>query len=122
MRKIDADAIEYEVRYSVQEDGELLVPLIDVQRSIDNTPTLEDEGEWISVKDELPKLPDGNYGMVMVLATIKGEKESTVLFYERTVVRKKEVCRWKYPWDRICTEEITHWKPLPAAAMAAVEE
>ena len=37
------------------------------------------------------------------------------MFYERTLVRKQRVERWKYYWDRIATEDDIpdFWMPLP---------
>lgn len=71
--------------------------------------------EWISVKDRLPDIDKttSNYERIGVIAYGKGWSKSGYRIYERTLVRGKTDYRWKYPWDRISDEEITHWMPLP---------
>ena len=78
--------------------------------------------EWISVKDRLPKLPNAPYCDVLVIAAIKGNGRSTALFYERTTIRGKIVERWRYHYNRICDEEVTHWMPLPEPPKEGVGE
>lgn len=82
---------------------------------VEYAPTLTPPNEWISVEDRLPKLQDNDYCWVMVLACKKTSKESMPMFYERTLVRKQRVERWKYYWDRIATEDDIpdFWMPLP---------
>ena len=78
-------------------------------------PTLTPPNDWISVKDKLPELPNDDYCWVMVLACKKTSKKSMPMFYERSIVRKQRVERWKYYWDRIATEDDIpdFWMPLP---------
>ncbi len=68
---------------------------------------------WISVKDRLPELPPNRDGVNrMVLTWRRGGKRTTVMFYERAVVRGKTVERWKTYWDRI-DDAPDFWMPLP---------
>ena len=64
--------------------------------------------EWISVKD---RLPETNY-RTMVIVCVDGNK-SAARWFERTMISGKLVERFKYPWDVITCENITHWMPLP---------
>jgi hypothetical protein len=64
--------------------------------------------KWISVKD---RLPETNY-RTMVIVCVDGKK-SAARWFERTTIRGKLVERFKYPWDVITCENITHWMPLP---------
>ena len=75
--------------------------------------TLTLPNEWISVEDRLPELPDKDYCWVMVLACKKTSKNSMPMFYERQLVRKQRVERWKYYWDRIADELPDYWMSLP---------
>ena len=69
--------------------------------------------EWISVKERLPETNE--YGFrVWVVACVDGNK-SCIRLFERTTVRGKLVERFKYPWETITYENITHWMPLPPA-------
>ena len=65
--------------------------------------------EWISVKD---RLPETNGCHVWVIACVDG-KRSCVRMFERKMVRGKMVERFKYPWESISDENITHWCDLP---------
>ena len=71
--------------------------------------------EWISVSDRLPNVDKttSNYEKIGVIAYCKGWSKPQYRIYERTLVRGKKVYRWKYHWDRISDENITHWMPLP---------
>lgn len=68
--------------------------------------------EWNSVNDVLPKLPDKDYCKVMVITCKKGDKDSTPMIYERTMIRGERVERWKYYWDRIA-QKPDFWMELP---------
>jgi hypothetical protein len=48
-----------------------------------------------------------------VIVYVEGETKPSYRIYERATVRDKIVYRWKYPWDRISDEKITHWRYLP---------
>lgn len=65
--------------------------------------------EWISVED---RLPETNRYHVWVIACVDG-KRSCVRMFERKMVRGKMVERFKYPWESISDENITHWCYLP---------
>ena len=65
--------------------------------------------EWISVND---RLPETNGYHVWVIACVDG-KRSCVRMFERIMVRGKMVERFKYPWESISYENITHWCELP---------
>lgn len=73
--------------------------------------------EWISVSDRLPNVDKttSNYEEIGVIVHCEGWSKSQYRIYERALVRGKTVYRWKYPWDRISDENITHWTPLPPA-------
>ena len=75
------------------------------------------DDSWKSVEDELP-IKDSPGDIVIhqsigVIVYIEGETRPAYRIYERTTVRDKVVYRWKYPWDRISDEKITHWRYLP---------
>ena len=61
--------------------------------------------KWVSVKNKLPTLPDGDYCHVMVITCQRGDNISLPMYYERALVRGKRVERWKYHWDRIVDPE-----------------
>ena len=71
--------------------------------------------EWISVKDRLPNVNTNKSGYESkgVIVLIEGRTKSEYRIYERACNRGKTVYRWKYPWDRISDENITHWCELP---------
>lgn len=71
--------------------------------------------EWISVKDDLPKLLDDDYCHVMVITCREGDDRSLPMFYERALVRGKRVERWKHHWDTIAyPDDIPdYWMPMP---------
>ena len=72
-------------------------------------------GKWIPVTERLPDVnkSKAGYESVGVIVLIEGRKKSAYRTYERAINRGKIVYRWKYPWDRISDENITHWMPLP---------
>lgn len=90
------------------------IPADVVIEDIRSMPTLTPPNEWVSVEDRLPELPNGSYCSTMVLTARKGNAKSSVMIYERTVIRGKRVERWKYHWDRIADEVPDYWMPLPA--------
>ena len=72
--------------------------------------------EWISVEERLPNVNTNKSGYERkgVIVCIDGSSaESAYRVYERACNRGKTVYRWKYPWDTISDENITHWMPLP---------
>lgn len=75
--------------------------------------------EWISVDDDLPNVNKtlSRSESVGVIACIEGRDTKYVSYriFERVSRRKKTVYRWKYPWDTLSDEKITHWMPLPEA-------
>lgn len=75
--------------------------------------TLTPPNEWVSVEDELPKLPDCDKCSMMVNTARKGNPKSFPMIYERAIVRGKRVERWKYYWDRIADEPPDYWMYLP---------
>lgn len=85
----------------------------DVILQLDDMPTLTPPNEWVSVEDELPKLPDRDWCAVMVNTAQKGNPKSRPMIYERAIVRGKRVERWKYYWDRIADELPDYWMYLP---------
>lgn len=91
---------------SVEERNNLEVALVDM-------PTLTPPNEWVSVEDELPKLPDCDKCSMMVNTARKGNPKSFPMIYERAIVRGKRVERWKYYWDRIADEPPDYWMYLP---------
>ena len=89
------------------------IPADVVIEDIRSMPTLTPPNEWVSVEDELPKLPDYDCCSVMVNTAQKGNPKSRPMIYERAIVRGKRVERWKYCWDRIADELPDYWMPLP---------
>lgn len=71
---------------------------------------------WIPVTE---RLPETNGFHVWVIACVDGNK-SCVRLFERATVRGKLVERFKYPWENITYENITHWMPLPEPAKEEV--
>lgn len=69
--------------------------------------------EWVKTSDRLPELGGERYCSKLVI-TSDEKGEVSVMIYERSIVRKQTVERWKYYWDRIYDgPKITHWMPLP---------
>lgn len=69
--------------------------------------------EWISVKDRLPELPNGEGWKTRMVIAADNRNCVAPMIYERAIIRRKPVERWKYYWDRIADVEVTHWMPLP---------
>ena len=67
---------------------------------------------WIPVTERLPELPRSEYCAKMVIAKVNGFGVMPMA-YERTKLNGKVTERWRFYWDRVCTEEVTHWMPLP---------
>ena len=82
------------------------------------------EQEWISVEDGLPNVNTNKsgYESIGVIVCIEGYRKSKYRIYERSCVRGKTVYRWKYPYNRISDEKITHWMPLPEKPKGANHE
>ena len=70
---------------------------------------------WIPVGERLPNVNTNKSGYEKkgVIVLIEGDTKSAYRIYERACNRGKTVYRWKYPWDRISDEHITHWQELP---------
>lgn len=68
---------------------------------------------WIPVEERTPKLPNGDYCSVVVIAAYKGVNRSRAMIYGRSLVRGRRVERWKYHWDRIADDVPDYWMPLP---------
>lgn len=79
---------------------------------------------WIPVEERLPDVNKKKYGYesVGVIVRIEGQKTATYRIYERAIKRGKTVYRWKYPWERISDEKVTHWMPLPEPPKEEVNE
>lgn len=97
----------------VRQDKVALNLLEQVLYDIQHVPTLTPPNEWVSVEDELPKLPDCDKCSMMVNTARKGNPKSFPMIYERAIVRGKRVERWKYYWDRIADEPPDYWMYLP---------
>ena len=72
--------------------------------------------EWISVTERLPNVDTNKSGYERkgVIVCVDGcSKKSVYRVYERACNRGKTVYRWKYPWDTISNENITHWCEMP---------
>lgn len=111
-------------------DGCGLLPVCDIPKMVnklvegfelgwfsDNAVAAQVDNAWKSVEDELP-IKDSPDELVIhqsigVIVYIEGETKPAYRIYERATVRDKVVYRWKYPWDRISDEKITHWRYLP---------
>lgn len=132
MRLIDADAIELKYEFGmVNDEGIVCIPMRDVKKSIDNTPTINAdyfdaadrikpcpncrhqvmkdafaESPWISVKDRLPKLD------TEVIVATKSKVFSAL---------RKKLERYQYwtnaVWDfkpmEKYTGKVLYWMPLP---------
>lgn len=72
-----------------------------------------DDG-WIRVEDRLPNVDKTQSQYEQVTVIVATEQSVFPLIYERTIVRKKVVYRWLWPWETIYNfNDITHWRPLP---------
>lgn len=71
--------------------------------------------KWIPATERLPDVNTNRsrYESKGVIVCIDGGEKISYRVYERTWIRGKSVCRWKYPWDTISDENITHWMPMP---------
>ena len=67
--------------------------------------------KWVNAVERLPA-QNQEYWNAFYIVCIGG-KRVTVRIYEVTKIRGKTVRRWKYPWDAISDENITHWAELP---------
>lgn len=81
---------------------------------------------WNKITECLPDVhkTDGAYesvGVLVTIVTIKGDRKTCFREYERACIRGKTVYRWKYPWDYITDENITHWAYLPEPAEEVCE-
>lgn len=120
MRMIDADALQELCNKRIKDTWNSGVAPVswaaayaDFKDDIDSVPTITPPNEWVSVEDELPKLPDRDWCAVMVNTAQKGNPKSRPMIYERAIVRGKRVERWKYYWDRIADELPDYWMYLP---------
>ena len=115
MKPIDSDALREkfaDVLNSTYTDDYAKVFVAGLYAAM-NMPTLTPPNEWVSVEDELPKLPDCDRCSMMVNTARKGNPKSLPMIYERAIVRGKRVERWKYYWDRIAYEPPDYWMYLP---------
>ncbi len=94
--------------------------------------------EWISVKDRLPEIPEGRFGVSVLVAEFDPVYEEinpghgySVNEVSYHIISDAERKYWKYPEDvekdfatyyyginkdvewGPCADEVTHWMPLP---------
>lgn len=67
----------------------------------------------IPCSERVPELPNERRCNRAVIVCVR--RHVMPLIYERSIVRRKTVERWKWMWDRIYDdpESITNWMPLP---------
>ena len=116
---IDAEALKAVMVFS-QKTGNLTVPeMRDILSIIDSVPAADvepvnpDLPQWTLTSEHTPIIPGGSWGYVTVIAVLPGDKVSRPMIYERALVRKKWVERWKWIWDTICDETPVRWMPFP---------
>lgn len=88
----------------------------DIIASIENTPTLTQPNEWVSVEERLPEddAPAGRK-QITVLVCSKAKKvlvASRIYEPERDYNGKVYPARWR--WSKLMNNYVTHWMPLPA--------
>ena len=95
-----------------EEDPDRCARLLQAEFLIEHGVTIQ---RWIPVEERLPNANKWKYEYesVGVIVRIDGQKTTAYRIYERAVKRGKTVYRWKYPWETISGEKITHWMPLP---------
>ena len=75
-----------------------------------------DKYRWHDLRKDPDDLPAENKMCIVAIKSYDGSSRTDFRWFERTKVRGKIVCRWKYPWETITDEEITHWMERPPAA------
>jgi len=98
--------------------GQLGEPCEEVKRikaipAADVEPVNPDLPQWTRTSEHTPIIPGSSWGSVTVIAVLPGDKVSRPMIYERALVRKKWVERWKWIWDTICDETPVLWMPFP---------
>ena len=89
------------------------IKLLDQQPAADVEPVNPDLPQWTLTSEHTPIIPGGSWGYVTVIAVLPGDKVSRPMIYERALVRKKWVERWRWIWDTICDETPVRWMPFP---------
>ena len=99
----------------LQAENAKLAALDKVQQEVITELNAKTQSGWISVKNELPKIPKNatclnNYKKCICSDECKNVNER---HYIRRTIRGKEVERWEEPNGRMPLRPITHWQPLP---------
>lgn len=68
---------------------------------------------WISVRDQLPKLPEVPVCNIFVLACNEGDKKSRPMVYARRVNRGKSEELWLTARAEPTYKTPDYWQPLP---------
>ena len=109
-RLIDADALKISIYDGWKPD----MMVSEIWGVIDEAPTV---GEWISVKDRLPKLEESV--LVYGVGRTDGYRnkhtiEISYRYLYRSHWQLSEEEVWAEPWDYFFVNyKITHWMPLP---------
>lgn len=68
---------------------------------------------WISVKEELPKLPDVSFYRVIVAACNEGDTKSRPMIYQRSTIRGQVVEKWLTASGEETYRTPDYWQYLP---------
>lgn len=68
---------------------------------------------WISVKEELPKLPEQPFCNMYVLACNEGDTKSRPMLYQRSTDRGKPVYKWLTACGGNTYRTPDYWQPCP---------
>ena len=68
---------------------------------------------WISVKEELPKLPDVSFYRVIVAACNEGDTKSRPMIYQRSTIRGQAVEKWLTASGEETYRTPDYWQYLP---------
>ena len=86
------------------------------RKLIEEAPAIEDEYRWHDLGKDPWDLPTENKMYIVTIKSYSGSVRTDFRFFERTTLRGKIVERWKYPWENITNENITHWQERPQPA------
>lgn len=112
-RLVDIEYVIKAVDKHTKDESEVVLDE-DITVILEEVPTAFKNDDWIPCSERLPSKEEcGTYGSGEFQVTIPqydGNK-TTVMDYEYTTVRGKEISRWK--WNgRLSPWEVIAWKPL----------
>lgn len=69
---------------------------------------------WISVREQLPQLPDVPFHQMWVLACNEGDSKSRPMLYQKSTSRGKVVEKWLTACGGATYKIPDYWQPLAA--------